>query len=178
MLPGETKERCLECLLKAHEVWFNVERDHSFAGRVFPGYAEFHAQDSQYVLVKRAKLWETSSHEYLFFVLCDLLDTSALEELLAFMKTAALDKVDLVENHMTSFLSLVVIADDVTDDALSLVRKTRFRKSFAWGLKGWADLRLAVVSLDDGQVVTNSMGKPLASTIENNLGKAEDGGNQ
>ena len=39
-------------LLAAHEAWFDVERDHRFAGRVFSGYAEFHSSASQYVLVK------------------------------------------------------------------------------------------------------------------------------
>lgn len=60
---GEVIER----LLAAHEAWFDVERDHDFAGRTFPGYAEFHSSASQYVLVKRAKLWEAASHEHLFF---------------------------------------------------------------------------------------------------------------
>ena len=60
---GEVIER----LLAAHEAWFDVDRDHRFAGRTFPGYAEFHSCASQYVLVKRAKLWEAASHEHLFF---------------------------------------------------------------------------------------------------------------
>ena len=50
---GEVIER----LLAAHEAWFDIDRDHRFAGRTFPGYAEFHSCASQYVLVKRAKLW-------------------------------------------------------------------------------------------------------------------------
>lgn len=165
----DAKQRSLERLLKAHESWFNVEREHAFGGRVFPGYAEFHAEDSQYVLVKRAKLWEASSHEYLFFVVLDTLDAPAFADLLAFMKTTALDKIELDENHMTSYLSLVVIADEADDGVLAQVKKTRFRKNFAWGLKGWADLRIAIIVLDDKCVVTNSMGKPLAHTIEQNM---------
>ena len=57
-------------------------------------------------------------------------------------------------NHMTSFLSLVVIADTVDDDARRAVRKVRFRKNFKWGLRGWADLRLAVADLSRGDVVS------------------------
>lgn len=172
----DTTEQCLERLLKAHEVWFNTEKDHEFRGRVFPGYAEFHAEDSQYVLIKRAKLWEASSHEYLFFVTADHLATPWLSDLIAFMKTEALGKVKLNENHMTSYLSLVVIAQSADDDALKLAKSTRFRKNFAWGFKGWADLRVAVVVLDSGCVVTNPMGKPLALTIERNLLKKGKGG--
>ena len=60
------RRRIVERLLAAHDAWFDIERDHRFAGRTFPGYAEFHSTASQYVLVKRAKLWEATSHEHLF----------------------------------------------------------------------------------------------------------------
>lgn len=62
---SERAHVALERLLAAHEACFDVEHDYSFAGRDFAGYAELHSSASQYVLVKRAKLWETTSHEYL-----------------------------------------------------------------------------------------------------------------
>lgn len=158
----------IDRLLAAHEAWFNVERDHSFAGRTFPGYAEFHSSASQYVLVKRAKLWEASSHEYLFF--CDVphLDGAAFEDLVGFMTGDALAKVELSPDHMSSYLTLVVVADSVSDDIPRRVRQARFRKNFMLGLKGWADLRVAVVDLDGGQVLVNSQGKPLKETLAAN----------
>ena len=148
------RKEVIERLLAAHEVWFDVERDHCFAGRVFPGYAEFHSSASQYVLVKRAKLWEASSHEYLFFWPADYLDEAELNDLLHFMTHEALDKVQLTPDHMCSYLSLVVVADGVDEAVPRLVRRARFRKNFAFGLKGWADMRVAVVDLSAPLVET------------------------
>lgn len=168
-LMGEDRKRdALVRLLAAHEACFDVERDHAFGGRVFPGYAEFHSEASRYVLARRAKLWEANAHEYLFFQLADRLDEAALDDLLAFMTTEALGKVRLVPNHMVSYLSLVVIADEVDDAARRRARRARFRKSFRWGLRGWTDLRIAVVDLSSSSVTTNAMGKDLRATLEAN----------
>ena len=82
----EERELVLERLLASHETWFDVYRDYEFGGRVFPGYAEFHSHGEQYVLVKRAKLWEVDAFEYLFFALADDLDQAGLDDLVAFMK--------------------------------------------------------------------------------------------
>lgn len=158
----------IERLLAAHETWFDVERDHCFAGRIFPGYAEFHSSASQYVLVKRAKLWEASSHEYLFFWPADHLDEAALTDLLHFMTHEALGKVQLTSDHMSSYLSLVVVADEVDDIVPRLVSRARFRKNFALGLKGWADMRVAVVDLSARRIWANTQGKPLVETLAAN----------
>lgn len=174
------RKEVIERLLAAHEAWFDVERDHRFAGRAFPGYAEFHSSASQYVLVKRAKLWEASSHEYLFFWPTARLTEAELNDLLHFMAREALAKVQLAPDHMCSYLSLVVVADGVDEAVPRLVRRARFRKSFSFGLKGWADMRVAVVDLSARRVWANTQGKPLVETLAANAfaegaPSAEDG---
>ena len=165
---SERAHVALERLLAAHEAYFDVEHDYSFAGRDFAGYAELHSSASQYVLVKRAKLWETTSHEYLFFKLVSHLDTATFDELVTFMKEEAIAKVSLGPDHMNSFLSLVIIADSMDADLPRHVRRTHFRKSFMLGLKGWADLRVCVVCLDENTVYANARGADMVPTLEAN----------
>lgn len=168
-------QRVLAKLLAAHEAWFDVERDRRLAERTFPGYAEFHSYGERYVLVKRAKLWEASNHEYLFFELANRFDATLFDELVAYMKRDALALVKPEPNHMSSNLSLVVIADSVEPGVDRLVRKLRFRKNFKMGFWGWSDLRVAVVDLSvvhkgrRGRVITNAAGGALRKTIEANL---------
>lgn len=163
-----TKENVLDRLLAAHEAWFDVSRNHSFAGRTFPGYAEFHSTAEKYVLAKRAKLWGVNAHEYMFFVTADHLDEEAFNDLASFMTTEALGKVKINPEHMTSYLSLVIIADHVDDAARRAARKAKFRKNFKFGLEGWADLRIAIVNLSEASIVTNAMGKELRTVLEAN----------
>lgn len=163
---GQVKLReVLARLLDAHEAWYDVRRDYEFAGRTFPGYAEYHAESSQYVLVKRAKLWSAHTHEYLFFVLVDTLDDEILRREYDFMTTQAIGKVDPEPDHMTSYLSLVILAHTVSAPTRRLVAKTRFRKNLKWGLKGWVDLRLAVVDYGSQSVLTNQQGVQMRETL-------------
>ena len=167
---SSTKDNVLNSLLAAHEAWFDVSRNQEFAGRVFPGYAEFHTHGEQYVLVKRAKLWEVASHEYIFFAESDHLTAPEISELIEFVKTQGIKKVNPDEpNHMQSFVSLVVITDAADDEVLKIARRARFRKNFKLGLNGWADLRVAILDLKSASVITNAMGKEMKKTLESNL---------
>lgn len=169
---GKTeRELVLARLLASHETWFDVHRDYAFGGRVFPGYAEFRSHGEQYVLVKRAKLWEVDAFEYLFFESAEHLDAGTLAGLVKFITTKGMEKVHPEPNHMTSYLSLVVVADAIDDEAKKLARKAKFRKNFALGIRGWADLRLAVIDLSDRSVTTNSQGKEMKATLQANLGE-------
>ena len=159
------KQDVLEALLRAHEAYFDVTRGCEHAGRSFAGYAEFRSHSEQYVLVKRAKLWEVDAYEYIFFDKVDQVDGVWLDEAFRYMTTEALTKVVPDRNHMMSFISLVVIADSITEEAKAKVRKMRFRKNFKMGLLGWADLRLALIDLSSMSVLTNGMGKEMKPTL-------------
>lgn len=166
-----SRQRVLARLLMAHEMWFDVERDVEVEGRRFPGYAEYHSHGEQYVLVKRAKLWEADEHELIFFDEKSVLDEETLREYARFMTGPALALVDVRPNHMVTNLSLVIVADRVTDEAAKSLRRFRFRKSFRLGLRGWADVRLAVIDLsqvEGNRVSTNAAGKALRATLEAN----------
>ena len=160
-----SKQDVLNSLLRSHEAYFDVSRDYSFAGRDFAGYAEFRSHSEQFVLVKRAKLWEADAFEYIFFDVVDHIDAAWVDEAFRFMTNDALGKVEPDENHMTSFVSLVAIADEVSDEAKAKVKRARFRKNFKLGLRGWADLRMAVIDLASMDVVTNGMGKEMKPTL-------------
>lgn len=161
-------------LLAAHEAWYDLERDYEYAGHTFAGYGEFHSHGERYVLVKRAKLWEVDAHDYLFIDLVDHLDEPALQRAAQFMETQGLKKVDPKPNHMKSSLTLVIIANDVDDGGKRACRKTKFSKSFMFGIRGWADLRLAVVDLSKPEVITNAAGKEIKATLEANIASESD----
>lgn len=176
---GEVSTRARELLarmLAAHETWFDVTRDRTVAGRMFPGVAEFHEQGERYVLTKRAKLWEVASNEYVFFDTVGFLEEGAFDEMVSFMKLQALPEVVHPHpDHMFSNLSLVLIADSVAPGVERAVRHVRFRKNHKLGLWGWSDLKVAVVDLssgESGRVMTNAAGKNLRANLEANLTSA------
>lgn len=164
-------ELVLERLLAAHGAWFDVSRDVSVAGRAFRALAQFHSFGEQYVLVKRVKLWEAEEHEYMLFDVRDHIDAEAARSYVEFMKNEALELVKPEPNHMSSFRTLVVIANSANDEACTLFRKTSHRKNFMWGIRGWSDVRLALIDLSKPQgsrVVCNGAAKRIRKSLEAN----------
>ena len=164
-------ELVLERLLAAHGAWFDVSRDVTVAGRAFRALAQFHSFGEQYVLVKRVKLWEAEEHEYMLFDVCDHVDEAAARSYVEFMKNEALELVKPEPNHMSSFRTLIVIANSASDEALSLFRKTNHRKNFMWGIRGWSDVRLALIDLSKPQgsrVICNGAAKRIRKSLEAN----------
>ena len=164
-------ELVLERLLAAHGAWFDVSRDVSVAGRAFRALAQFHSFGEQYVLVKRVKLWEAEEHEYMLFDVRDHIDAEAARSYVEFMKNEALELVKPEPNHMSSFRTLVVIASSASDEACTLFHKTSHRKNFMWGIRGWSDVRLALIDLSKPQgsrVVCNGAAKRIRKSLEAN----------
>ena len=164
-------ELVLERLLAAHGAWFDMSRDVSVAGRAFRALAQFHSFGEQYVLVKRVKLWEAEEHEYMLFDVRDHIDAEAARSYVEFMKNEALELVKPEPNHMSSFRTLVVIANSASDKACTLFRKTSHRKNFMWGIRGWSDVRLALIDLSKPQgsrVVCNGAAKRIRKSLEAN----------
>lgn len=173
--PTDDTHLVLERLLAAHEAFFDVTRNYEYAGRCFGGYAEFHSLGEKYVLTKKAKLWEVAAHEYLFFTQVDVLDEAAFDDLLEFMTTKATDKVEPGPNHMTSYVSLVIIAKSADPAVAKRLRRTSFHKTYKFGFQGWAELRLCLIDLAVKQVTTNAMGKTMRPLLERNAGFATTG---
>ena len=164
-------ELVLERLLAAHGAWFDVSRDVTVAGRAFRALAQFHSFGEQYVLVKRVKLWEAEEHEYMLFDVRNHIDAEAARSYVEFMKNEALELVKPEPNHMSSFRTLVVITNSASDEACSLFRKTSHRKNFMWGIRGWSDVRLALIDLSKSQgsrVVCNGAAKRIRKSLEAN----------
>lgn len=159
-------------ILAAHRAFYDIKQNYSFEGRHFPAYAEFHTTGEKYVLVKRAKLWEVNTHDYMFFEIVDHLDEAYLAEAVEFITAKGIHKVHPDSNHMSSALTLIIIASQCSDEAFKRVKTIRFRKNFCLSLKGWSDLRLAVADLSRpaGQnIVTNAKGKQLKEVLAANL---------
>lgn len=171
-MSAEAREQLLERAIAANAAYYNTQRNYTFDGRTFPAYAEFHTHGEQYVLTKRAKLWEVNTHDYLFFDSVEQLDVEGLKDAISYMTTSALRKVSPGPNHMSSAISLIIISDSVTDDAIKLAKKTKFRKNYKLSIHGWSDLRLAVVDLSrpaGRQVYCNTFGKQMAEMLKANL---------
>lgn len=166
--PTAPTKKILDRLLLAHENCFDITAPFPLGDVAFDAMAAFHQSAEKYVLTKKAKIWGYSTHEYIFFKQETFLDIPQLDGLVACVESSGLDLVRPDDDHMASYLTLVVVAERCDGEIPRHVKRTRFRKNLALGFKGWVDLRVAVVDVEGGSVYTNGQGKVLRDTLEAN----------
>ena len=165
----EEKQQKLEKLLVVYQNYFDILRDVSIDGVTFPATAEFHSRSEKYVLVKAAQIWATESNEYAYFYIADKLGADELDKVYQTARDAGLKLVKPHSEHMYSYVTLVILADEIDKDVKEAIKKIRFEKSFRLSLHGWMEFRIAAINLSNGEIITNRKGKDVRAILEQNL---------
>ncbi len=109
--------------------------------------AVFHQRSEGYALIRKATLWAAETHEYIYVYTPPFLDAPAWDAIRENALSRGLDAVRPHAEHMASYISVVLLCGGWRPDAADAVRRTRFTKSFLWGLRGWVRLRTLAVRL-------------------------------
>ena len=71
---------------------------------------------------------------------------------------------------MSSFVSLVILADTIDEEAKKLIKKTRFHKNYRLALHGRMEYQIAAMELSTKSFLSNPAGKKAKNTLEQNFG--------
>ena len=174
------KADLLEKLKRFYSSTFDLEENYQVGGHMFSLYGHFNVDNSQYVLSKRAKLWEANCQEHLFVQMLtgeNRLDVDALKALDQLLRQHV--EPEYVrhgeklppENHMYTYLTLVVITDGgISPETIDFAKKYKFEKMYMFNIRGYVETRLVVISADEKQITTNGAGKPLVKAYRALLG--------
>ncbi len=131
--------------------------------------ATYRGKDMQYMLVKKAKVFETENYEFVYFRKTENLS----EELFHMLEEAAwgdgMKRVVPHENHRSSDVTLVIVADNVEPACEPLIKKAKRQQSYSFGFQGYSAFRLVVCDLSKGSVLSNRRGSDLKKTVNNIL---------
>lgn len=139
--------------------------------------AACHQRGEGYFLARRVTLWAAESHEYLFVYRTDRLVPSLWPTLRQDALTRGRAQIRPHAEHMVSYVSALVLCDALEAGAAEAIRRTRYSKSFWWGLRGWLRLRALAVCLPPplpvgapGLYVGNAAARgPLLSLVQKAL---------
>ena len=70
---------------------------------------------------------------------------------------------------MYSHVSLSIIAQEIPEETVRLIRRYRFHKNFWLSLHGWMEFRIAAFDRSSGRLISNPAGKDVRKTLEQNL---------
>lgn len=141
---------------------FDVERNYELNGYKWDLYAKFHLRNERYVLSKKIVIYAIENNEYIFIKYFDGLDDNSLKDYTESLIKSIDDIVKPDENHMSSVITGVLVTKYKPSGAiLDTIKKFKYHKGFAFGFKGWVDIRLILVTMEDNYIVTNKKGKEV-----------------
>ena len=136
--------------------------------------AVYRGMDQQYMLVKKAKVFEIENYEYVFFYKTDRLTKDLYEELEEKAWADGMKRTHPHSNHRSSDVTLVIVADSLDPDCEAVVKKASKHVSYKFGFHGYSTLRLVVCDLSRGNVLSNRRGSDLKKTVTNILNKLKE----
>ena len=131
--------------------------------------AVYRGKDMQYMLVKKAKVFETENYEYVYFYKTDLLTKDNYEMLEEAAWNDGMKRVFPNSNHRSSDVTLVIVADSIDPECEAITKKANRHQSYKFGFHGYSSYRLVVCDLSKVSVISNRRGSDLKKTVSNIL---------
>ena len=160
-------------LLPAFEQYYTIKNED--VTPPFCAEAEFRSHNEQYFLVRSAHIADIDSNEFVYFATLNDLDNAKLEEFVNAAWQTGLAKVRPHEGHRNSDITLIILADKISDETKIKIKKTKLYKSYKFSFHGWSHFKLAaadLTSLEAGAspaVFSNRQGKDFAKLIKKNI---------
>ena len=160
-------DEMLSKLLPLFEDYYNVNTEN--VCEPFAAEAVFQSHNEQYYLIKAAKVADVDMNEYVYFVKCDTLTASSFTEYdrLAWERGLAMAKPG--HGHRSTDVALFIVSDDIDEEAIRLIKKTRHYKSYRFGFHGWSNYRLVAIGCSKSKAYYNHQGKSFKKLVRNIL---------
>ena len=163
-----TKETVLEKLERAYGSSYDlIKHEDKSEGLLIEG--EFHVHSENYVISKKAQLYQMDSNEYLYVFYYHNLTVELFENAISMAYDLGFPKIEPNENHRSSYIVAEFICDTCDEDALKALKKYRKRQSFQFSLHGWMEMHTALIDLRSESVVANSDGRLCGKFLKNVL---------
>lgn len=171
-----SKQELLDTLCSIYSHQYDIDRKGEMGGGVFPATATFFLRDENYLISKEHVLSAVENHDYLYFCLADHLDVPSLQKYIDRSMELGKMRVRPHKEHMSSFITLVILADTMDDQAKRLLKKTRMRKYFRFAFHGWMEYRIAAMEISTHRFFSNPAGRETRKLLEQNFSITKKGG--
>ena len=164
-----TQTERLQKLLDAYSHQYDIDREGALGGGEFPATATYFLRDENYLISKKHVLSAVENHEYVYFYLAEHLDAATLQQQIETTRNDGLGRIKPHREHMSSMVTLVILADTIAPEAKALIQKTRFRKNYRLALHGWMEYQIAAMEISTNSFLSNPAGRNAKKTLEQNF---------
>lgn len=152
-------EKYMHHTLEKFKRHFDILKDYKIDDYTFDYAAVYNQRSERYFASKKIVLDAVETNEYCLFTHLSDFNYDFFDQLCELLKNALLDIVNPTTEHMSTFITCIIISDSVHDEKIiSKVRKFRYTKSFLLSLKGWAKIRFILVDLSHNKIYPSKEG--------------------
>lgn len=162
-----SRDEILNRLLQSYEAYFDVDREPKVpAGLPLTATCRFYVHSEKYVLIKKAKLWEADSNEFVYIFSVPELTEELFESCRSYAYEEGMKLIDPKPGHMYSYITTVFVCDSCTPGAKKALQKCRIYKSFHFSWYGWMNFHTAAIVRKGSDLLTNRMGRGNAKFMK------------
>lgn len=155
-------EAYLNLLETRLERYFDIEKNIMCRNTKLDLFARSFIRNERYIASKKLTIYAYENNEYCFIKSIETMSKESFTQFTDFLKDAVTDYVTPHEEHMSSVITGIVIMEkEPGEEMRKQFQNFKYHKSFAFGFKGWVDIRLILVVLDKGEVITNKKGREV-----------------
>ena len=167
-----TLQERLSQLLEAYSHHYNVVGGVEAEGVSYPASAEFFVRDENYAFSKKAVLSAFEQYDYTYFYVSEHLDQEEAQRVLDATLKIGMGRIKPHKEHKSFYVTLVILADTIDEEAKKLIQKTRFQKNFRLSLHGWMEYHIAAMECSTQSYLSNPGGKIARKNLELNFGSS------
>ena len=148
---------------------FTIERDIVIFDNKIDIFAKFSNISVRTFITQHDIIDQYNNHEHIYIRGYDNVTEEDIVSFGQFLKRISDECISPDKDHMSTYITGVLIGNHIDENAIRAVKKYNYRKAFCFYLKGWCDVRLIYVGLDNNMIITNRDGKKVKKVYESVL---------
>lgn len=156
-------EQYVELVEKRLSRNFDIKKDVEILNQRLPLFAKLEVHNERYFGTKNLKIWRAENYEYIFLQIFEIFDEDKLKQFQKFLENAVDYFVDPHREHMSTVITGIIVSEEPLTNLENIVKKYRYRKTYALSMKGWAEVRLIIVHPSSNHLIYNRKGKEVGS---------------
>lgn len=161
-----TQDEYMESLRKKFERHFNIEKDLTVLGERIDICAKFGDISGRTFITKNDVVDRYENYEYCYIKKVDNVTGEEVALYSNFLSKTVNEFVKPGINHMSTYVTGVIIGNSINEDAKNAVRQYSFSRVYSFYLRGWCDVRLVCVGTENNEIITNKAGKRVQKVYQ------------
>lgn len=159
-------ENYIDNLKTKFERHFNIETDIGVLDHKIDMLAKFTNVSGRTFITKHDVIDRFENFEYCYIKKFDAVNEEDINTYNQFLKRVVEECIIPGKDHMSTYVTGVIIGNSIADNVKKMVEKFSYSKAYSFYLRGWCDIRLVCIGLDNSEVITNRAGRKVKKVYQ------------